>query len=235
VRCPQCKAVVPDGATFCDHCDAILDESFLSPDARTPVPSAPPPAARRSPARAAGSEPPTGEIRIQSPEPAAPVAGRGGDLAPQAADALADLLAFLRTLSTGQKVALGGAAAAILFSFFPWAVLPGEGSVSGLDLGSILVVFLALCFSALLVMDHRGVAFVRDLRYYYNLIQVALSAAAVLFCIYRLIHPADLPAESHMLKSSGYDVKIETQFGLWLTTVSAIAAGVGLFLPKDKR
>ncbi|MBI5526706.1 MAG: hypothetical protein HY897_10270 [Deltaproteobacteria bacterium] len=252
MRCPQCKAVVPDGATFCDRCDAILDESFLDPDAKTPIPSPPPPpAARRSvaaeipnpksqipnaaPARAANREPPTGELRIPAQEPTSAAAGRAGDLAPQAEDALADLLAFFKTLSPGQKVALGGALFATLFSFFPWAVLPGEGSVSGLDLGSILVVFLAFCFGALLVMNHRGVAFVRNLRYYYNLIQVALAAAMILFCVYRLIHPADLPADSHVLKSSGFDVKIETQFGLWLTTFSTVAAGVGLFLPKERR
>ena len=289
MRCPQCKAVVPDGATFCDRCDAILDQTFLKgagrdektpipvpgprpvqnrqppvssrqqpatrnqplvtgPQRRTPAvvdtpvpgrPAAPPP--RRSStipveARRDGTEVPSQKTSVPPVGAgAAPQPQKRESLAPQAEDALADLVAYFRTLALGQRVALGGAAGALVFAFFPWAVLPGEGSVSGLDLGSIVVVIFACAFGTLVVLDHLGTAFVRNLRYYYTLVQLGIAAVIVLFCVYRAIHPADITEDVRMLKSSGADVKSSIQLGLPLTMLAAVAAAVGLFLPKRRQ
>ena len=250
MRCPQCKAVVPDGATFCDRCDAILDQSFLEGgdrDAKTPIPApaprqparpapVPPVSAGRPGIRAVPPTAPPGTFETPVPGRAAPPspAAKGESLAPQAEDALADVIAFLRTLGFGQKVSLGGAFGAFIFAFFPWAILPGEGSVSGLDLGSFVVVLLAGAIGTLVVLDHLGTAFVKNLRYYYSLIQVGLVALIVLFCLYRFIHPADITEDVKMLKSSGADVRSSIQIGLYLTFLAAVTAAVGLFLPKNR-
>ena len=76
MNCPNCQKSCDDGATFCPHCEAVLDASFLgdlsgdTAGADTPVPAAPPPQARRpakKPRRRAPIEEPEPEPRVAAP------------------------------------------------------------------------------------------------------------------------------------------------------------------------
>ncbi len=71
MNCPNCQKSCDDGSTFCPHCDAVLDTSFLGsiPEGDdgedTPVPQAPAPRPSRKPAAR-----PRRRAPIEEPEPA---------------------------------------------------------------------------------------------------------------------------------------------------------------------
>ncbi len=51
---------------------------------------------------------------------------------------------FYQALRLPEKIALGGAAATFLFSFFPWVRFPPLDSISGVDLGGLFAVLLSV-------------------------------------------------------------------------------------------
>ena len=204
MKCPQCGAPVTDGATFCDRCDAILDNSFL---------------ARQS----------VDTIRHDEDEGAK---GTAPEKTPD--DIVADALNFYRAQHTGGKMSLIAAIAAVFFCFWPWASLPGEGWVSGLEIGSLFVVLLMAAFMTVFILNRRGAGGEGWLSRHQLSVEVALLAVALLFCVYRLFYQADIPEETQVLKSSGYDLKSRVLLGLPLTMLSAIAAVAGLFFPEKK-
>jgi hypothetical protein len=195
---------VLDDATFCDRCDAILDNSFL---ARQPV---------DTPRREDG-EGAKGTAPEKTPD-----------------DIVADALNFYRAQHTGGRMSLVAAIAAVFFCFWPWASLPGEGWVSGLEIGSVFVVILMAAFITVFTLNRRSAGGDGWLYQHHLSIEVALLAVALLFCVYRLFYQADIPEETQVLKSSGYDLKSRVLLGLPLTMISALTAGAGLFFPDKK-
>jgi hypothetical protein len=211
VRCPQCGAEARDGATFCDKCDAILDQSFLTP----------------------GKDVQAAQVQVtQPPVQAAKAAPKSADDATQ--EAFNEIALFVKGMSTSRRVALGAAVAVGIFSCFPWAVLPGEGSVPGLDLGSIWVIAAAVVFGAFLIAESLGKLGTGWFGRHYILAQTAIMALVLLFCVYRFIHPGDVVEDTAMLKSSGYDVRTSIQMGLPLTAISAVTGAVGVILSGKK-
>jgi hypothetical protein len=206
VRCPQCGADVKDGSTFCDRCDAILDQSFLG----------------------TGKE----EELFQTTQKPAPKRKSADEATQETVDQLG---LFLKNLSAGRKLALGAAVAAVVFACFPWAVLPGEGSVAGLELGSVWVIIAAAVFGGLLVAETSGSLPPGSFpARHYTSVQLGLMALVLLFCIYRFIHPADVGEDTRLLRAAGADARASIQAGLPLTAAAAVSGIIGILLPHGK-
>lgn len=62
---------------------------------------------------------------------------------------------FYQALRAPEKIALGGAAGTFLFSFFPWVRFPPLDSISGVDLGSLFAVLLAVGCGVLVYLRVR--------------------------------------------------------------------------------
>lgn len=145
--CPNCQTLVADSAAICDHCNHILDASFLGGDITNEgeqgEPAAEPTRIKAMPAaapatRGASGEPaakPAGRRKASEPatvqfpsddDEATAAGARRATLdevaAPPAAasEALEDLAAQFRALSRSEQLSAGGAALLLVSLALPW-------------------------------------------------------------------------------------------------------------------
>ena len=256
MRCPQCGQELDDGTAICEHCDYIIDKSFLGEDftdmePETPAPrepeterGAPPPRSSRRPPRQApqdSTEPerPSARRSAQDTPVDSSTAPRSESLSVEASRVTDDVSNTLKKIwSTFQKLefpdklAVGGAAGMLLFSFFPWVSVSGVGAVIGFEVGGLFMTLLTAATIAMVFM--RQNKHWRDKEKYILYVQTGIGAIAVLFTLSKMFSlgkAVPFPASRGVSGVASASVGA----GLFLCFLSAVAVlGGALLLMKEK-
>jgi hypothetical protein len=236
MRCPQCGQELEDGTTICEHCDYIIDKSFLGDDFTDmePEPPAPPePTTERGPppqrSRRRPPRPPQ-----DSTEPERPSARRSAQDTPvdsstappseslsveasrvtdDVQNTLKKIWGNFQRLVFADKLSVGGAAGMFLFSFFPWVSVSGVGAVIGFEVGGWFMTILTAATIALVFM--RQNPHWRDKEKYILYIQTGIGAIAVVFTLSKMF-------------SLGKSIPFPASRGI--SGVATASVGAGLFL-----
>ncbi|MBW1872512.1 MAG: hypothetical protein JRJ19_10625, partial [Deltaproteobacteria bacterium] len=186
MECPNCGKQVADDSSICDHCDYILDKSFLGQDFTDDDDHAsveddqdnavaPERSSRRRPEPEDGEEMDELEkemqaIRerrrvVQTPVPTTTTVKESQTLEEESGKISKDIEGVLgkywkmfKSLSKPDKLLVGGGAGLVLFSFFPWVSFAGLASLIGLEVGG--------WFSLLLGAAIISLVFLRDQKHW---------------------------------------------------------------------
>ncbi len=256
MRCPKCGAQLEDGTAICEHCDYIIDKSFLGDDFTdmVPEPQAPEPTTERGPPpRPRSSRRPPPRAPQDSTEPERPSARRRAQDTPvdsstappseslsveasrvtdDVQNTFKKIWANFQRLAFPDKLAVGGAAGMFLFSFFPWVSVSGVGSVIGFDVGGWFTTVLVAATIAVVIM--RQHEHWRDKEKYVIYIQTGIAVIAVLFTLSKMF---SLGKTVPFPASRGIPgvARASIGAGLFLCFLSAVSVlGGALLLLKEK-
>jgi len=239
MRCPQCGQEVEDGAAICEHCDYIIDKSFLGDDftdmePEPEAPAEPEPTTERGPPPQRSRRRPPREAPKDSTEPERPSARRKAQDTPvdsssapssenlsveasrvtdDVGNTLKNIWGKFKSLGFADKLAVGGAAGMFLFSFFPWVSVSGVGAVIGFEVGGWFMTVLTAVTIALVFM--RQNPHWHDKEKYILYVQTGIGAIAVLFTLSKMF-------------SLGKAVPFPASRGI--PGMAAASVGAGLFL-----
>jgi hypothetical protein len=134
---------------------------------------------------------------------------------------------FLRH-SVPDKLTIGGAAALLVFTLFPWVQVPGLGSRIGLELGGWVTLLCAAGFAALVQTRHhpKWYSFERPILYF----QIGAASLLVLFLLVRMI---TIDWEDTSRVEGQFPIQFysaEVSLGLVLCWVSSLVILVGSLL-----
>ncbi|MFC1654357.1 hypothetical protein ACFL2F_01015 [Myxococcota bacterium] len=257
MRCPQCGQELDDGTAICDHCDHIIDKSFLGDDFTDMEPDPPEPSEptteRGPPPRPRSSRRPPRPASQDSTEPERPSARRSaqdtpvdsntappsGSLSVEASRVTDDVSNTLKKiwgnfqrLTFADKLAVGGAVGMFLFAFFPWVSVSGVGAVIGFEVGGLFTTVLMGATIALVFM--RQNEHWRDKEKYILYVQTGIGILAVLFTLSKMFSlgkTAPFPVSRGVPGAATASVGA----GLFLCFLSSVAVlGGALILLKEK-
>jgi len=242
MRCPQCGQELEDGTAICEHCDYIIDKSFLGDDFTDMEPEAPAEPELEEPTTERGPPPKRSRRRpprqasppADSTEPERPSARRSAQDTPvdsstappseslsveasrvteDVQNTIKKIWGNFQRLVFADKLAVGGAAGMFLFSFFPWVSVSGVGAVIGFEVGGWFMTVLTAATIALVFM--RRNPHWRDKEKYILYVQTGIGAIAVLFTLSKMF-------------SLGKAVPFPASRGI--SGVATASVGAGLFL-----
>ncbi|HUU00143.1 MAG TPA: hypothetical protein VM425_01740 [Myxococcota bacterium] len=255
MRCPNCGKEVPDGTAICEHCDHILDKSFLgggftddsagesggnydqdgssgSDDQASPggdQVDREMEALRRR--RRVEKNPPRGASGIEESKDLGEEAGK---LVKDVKGTFSNAWGFYKKQDTSDKLCTAGAAFVVLFVFFPWVTISGASSITkiGIEVGGWFSMLMGAAMIALIYM--RGQKHWRDKQ---KVVIYAQAGVAGLTLISLLIQMGKLSSLTAADTDSPLEMTLGThiQIGLVFSMLGAIAmaAGAGLLL-KEK-
>jgi hypothetical protein len=257
MRCPQCGQEIEDGSAICEHCDHIIDKSFLGDDFTDmepePEPEPSEETTERGPPPQRSRRRPPPQAPQDSTEPERPSARRSAQDTPvdsgtsppseslsveasrvtdDVTNTLKKIWGNFQRLTFADKLAVGGAAGMFLFSFFPWVSVSGVGSVIGFEVGGLFMTVLTAATIAMVFM--RQNKHWRDKEKYILYIQTGIGAIAVLFTLSKMFSlgkAVPFPASRGIPGMASASVGA----GLFLCFLSSVAVlGGALLLLKEK-
>jgi hypothetical protein len=243
VKCPGCGAQVGQGVSICPKCDYIVDDSFMNDAAAarggvasdqtspgTPLPK-PPPARRAAPApRPAARDEPEPEPDLD-PHPN-PIASRQTHYSPvfRPEEVEEEAREFFRSLTRADRLAMGGAGAAIACSFFPWQETAAEGELIALQGMGVIATLTALaCLAALVARLRKMIPSINPALPW--LVQLASAALTVLWCLVFIklaSDPTKVPSAEGNIMVPASRAAIGAYLGLLGGVVSFIGTLTGL-------
>lgn len=251
MRCPNCGEQIEEGTAICEHCDYIIDKSFLGDDFTDVEPE--PTTERGPPPRPRSGRRPPPRAHQDSTEPERPSARRSAQDTPvdsstappaenlslEASRVTDDVQNTLKKIWGGfqrltfpDKLSVGGAAGMFLFSFFPWVSVSGVGAVIGFEVGGWFITVLVAATVTLVFM--RQNEHWRDKEKYILYVQTGIAAIAVLFTLTKMFSlgkTAPFPVSRGIPGAATASVGA----GLFLCFLCSVAVlGGALMLLKEK-
>jgi hypothetical protein len=255
MECPNCGNQVADDASICDHCDFILDKSFLGDDftddgdqAAAEVDqgqaAAPQRSSRRRPEPEDDEEMDELEKEMQAlrerrrvsqtPVPTTTTVKESETLEEESGKIAKDIEGVLgkywkafKALQKPDKLLVGGGAGLALFSFFPWVSFAGVASLIGLEVGGWFTLLMGGAIISLVFL--RGQKHWRDKQKYILYAQLGVAGLAVLFVLIRMGSLGSVGGDdigSELHKSLGASLGV----GLVLCLAASVTMAVGAFI-----
>jgi hypothetical protein len=241
MKCPKCGKENPPGTAICKHCDFIVDPSFLDVTGEDGPPEdvlltakkpAPAPVDFQDFTRDAVSDE---RERLRAgrkviterpkattlePEPDESYSKAAGEAFAEAGKVATSLWQKFKGLEFADRLTVGGALAAVLFTFLPWmqVVQASAETLLGLEMDGMILVFLAAVTLAAVILRRKPSW--NDKVNYLIYGQAGASALAVLFVLMQIFRMRAYAPEKI------YRVSVEIQGGIVL---ALIASGVMAF------